>query len=260
MTFAEDELLPISALQRWAFCERQAALIHLEREWAENRLTTEGKQLHERAHSAQSESRPRGRTVRSLQVRSERLGLVGVCDVVEFLPHSATGTGGGSSEDETEVAEGDSHLPTGLAEAVRQVATGGAPTSLAERFAGWTVRPVEYKRGKPKKNDCDRIQLAAQAICLEEMLQLSIPTGLLFYGETRRRTVVEIDVRLRARVETGAARLREIFRDRRTPPPIEGPHCLKCSLHAICMPELSRRGSARAVWERRLKSTASEEE
>lgn len=260
MAFAEDELLPISALQHWAFCERQAALIHLEREWAENRLTTEGKQLHERAHSAQSESRPRGRTVRSLQVRSERLGLIGVCDIVEFLRPSETEAEDASTEGGPDGAEGDSRPPHGLVEAVRQVATGAPPTALAERFAGWTVRPVEYKRGKPKKNDCDRIQLAAQAICLEEMLQLSIPTGLLFYGETRRRTVVEIDVRLRARVEAGAARLREIFRDRRTPPPIEGPHCLKCSLHAICMPELSRRGSARAVWERRLKSTASEDE
>jgi CRISPR-associated exonuclease Cas4 len=76
--------IPLSALQHVFFCERQFTLIHLEREWSENRLTAEGRVLHERAHEGPSESRGDVRTVRGMTVSSLRHGLTGQCDVVEF--------------------------------------------------------------------------------------------------------------------------------------------------------------------------------
>ena len=82
--YSESDLLPLSALQHLVFCERQCALIHIEQLWAENRLTAEGRQLHERVHEQESDSRGDVRIVRGLLIRSLRLGLIGVADVVEF--------------------------------------------------------------------------------------------------------------------------------------------------------------------------------
>ncbi len=89
--YSESDLLPISGLQHVAFCERQWALIHLERQWVENRLTAEGRQMHERAHEQKEEWREGVRISRALPVRSLRLGLAGVVDVVEFHPQAASG-------------------------------------------------------------------------------------------------------------------------------------------------------------------------
>lgn len=86
--YSEDDLLPLSALQHLAFCERQWALIHLEQQWAESRLTAEGRQMHERAHEGPDETRDGIRICRGLRLRCLRLGLVGVADVVEFHPPS----------------------------------------------------------------------------------------------------------------------------------------------------------------------------
>lgn len=82
--FTDDQLLPISALQHYLYCPRQAALIHLERAWADNRFTAEGNALHQKAHDGHDESRPGVRVTRSLPVVSRRLGIAGQCDVVEF--------------------------------------------------------------------------------------------------------------------------------------------------------------------------------
>ena len=76
--------LPLSALQHLLFCERQCALIHVERLWEENRFTAEGRVLHEKVDEGRGESRPGVRITRSLQLRSEALGLHGVADVVEL--------------------------------------------------------------------------------------------------------------------------------------------------------------------------------
>lgn len=149
--FAEADLIPISALQHWAFCPRQCGLIHLEGLWAENRLTAEGKVLHDQAHNGAGESRGRLRIERGLALRSLSLGLTGKADVVEFHREAW----------------------------------------------GWQPFPVEYKRGRPKSHDADRLQLCAQAVCLEEMLQVAVPHGALFYGATRRRQEVDFDERLR---------------------------------------------------------------
>jgi CRISPR-associated exonuclease Cas4 len=209
--FTEDDLLPISALQHLLFCERQCALIHVERLWVENRLTVEGRLLHDKAHAGPDESRRGVRVVRQLPLRSLRLGLVGVADVVEFQPS------------EHGVAETNSlHTPQ---------------SGNTQRAPPDTPFPVEYKRGKPKTADCDRVQLCAQAMCLEEMLGVSVPAGALFYGRTRRREQVAFDAGLRALTEQTAARLHELISLGRTPVAVRMPKCRNCSLAQLCLPE-----------------------
>lgn len=212
MSYSEDALLPLSALQHFMFCARQCALIHLEQAWSENRLTAEGRLMHEHVHEAGDESRGEARIVRGLRLRSLRLGLTGMADVVEFH-HDA-------------------------------------PTGARRPF------PVEYKRGKPKPDPCDEVQLCAQALCLEEMLHVSIPEGALFYGKTRRRTGVRFTSRLRALVETTAARLHGLIDAGITPPPVLEAKCLNCSLHDLCLPEVAARPPPAAAY---LESVIAEE-
>lgn len=198
--FAEDDLLPLSALQHLLFCERQCALIHVEQLWAENRLTVEGRHLHERADDGRGETRGALRVARALPLRSLRLGLSGRADVVEF--HGGPG---------------------------------------AER-----VFPVEYKRGVPKQDRSDEVQLCAQALCLEEMLGVAIPAGALFYGTTRRRTDVAFDVELRATTETAAARLHALIASGVTPSAVRAPKCDGCSLLDLCLPAPAHRARSAA--------------
>ena len=100
--------------------------------------------------------------------------------------------------------------------------------------------PVEHKRGHAKTNDCDRVQLCAQALCLEEMLEIPVPEGALFYGQPRRRTVVAIDAALRATTEAAAVRLHQIFNSGITPPAVyEQAKCDRCSLFDACKPRVS---------------------
>jgi CRISPR-associated exonuclease Cas4 len=213
--FSEDELLPISALQHLLFCERQCALIHVERLWAENRLTVEGRQMHDRAHAGPSESRGGVRIVRGLPLRSLRLGLAGVADVVEFHPG-------------LNPAAGDRE-PVALTEASSPL--GRAPPG--------TPFPVEYKRGRPKTADCDRVQLCAQALCLEEMLGVAVPAGALFYGRTRRREDVRFDPPLRALTVQAAARLHTLVYGGATPSARLQPKCKNCSLRQLCLPDVT---------------------
>jgi CRISPR-associated exonuclease Cas4 len=204
MAFAEDELLPISALQHLLFCERQCALIHVERLWAENSLTVEGRHLHERVDEEPGESRGDLRITRGLLVRNLRLGLTGRADVVELhrLPEDAAPDG--------------AMLP-------------GLP-------GRWQPFPVEYKRGRPKQHRADEVQLCAQALCLEEMLGARVSAGALFYGQTRRRCDIPFDPDLRALTEAAALRLHRLVGSGVTPPPVREPKCDQCSLLAICMP------------------------
>ena len=204
----EDDLLPISALQHLVFCPRQCALIHLERVWAENRLTVEGDLLHARVQEGETTTRGVLRTHRSLPLASRRLGLSGYADVVEIVRR----------EDGTEAAF-----------------------------------PVEYKRGAPKAHDADRVQLCAQALCLEEMLTLPVPEGALFYATPRRREPVVFDAGLRARTEALASELRAMIASRTVPPPRLGPHCRSCSLNDICRPELAD-GKRASAWIERARA------
>lgn len=212
MPFSEEELLPLSALQHLLFCERQCALIHVEREWEENRLTAEGRVLHENAHEPGHETRNATRSVRALQIRSLELGIAGVADVVEF------------------------HAPAGQRAAdlsnVMFWTVRGA-------LQGWRVVPVEYKRGRRKTTKVDEVQVCAQALCLEEMLEIEITEAALFYGQEQGRVTVSLDRDLRAMTARLCARLREIISGNITPPAIRKPACKQCSLIEVCMPEVT---------------------
>lgn len=206
LMYSEDDLIPLSALQHLIFCERQAALIHLEGLWADNRLTVEGSHLHRKADTGPDESRGNIRITRSVPLRSLRLGLVGKADVVEF--HRT---------------EGDP-------------ATGHEPQTADLPGAGWRPFPVEYKRGRPKAHRADEVQLCAQAFCLEEMLDVVIPAGALYYGQTRRRKEVAFDDEIRAITVRAAQRMHELVRSGVTPRAIRQPKCENCSLLHLCLP------------------------
>lgn len=206
--FTEDDLLPISALQHVMYCDRQAALIHVERLWTENAHTVEGRHVHEQAHQPGAESRGEVRIVRSLVLRSFEAGLAGVADIVEF--HRAE--------------------------------SGAVVPGLALR---WQPYPVEYKRGKPKRHRADEVQLCAQGLCLEEMFSIAVPKGALFYGKTRRRKLVAFDKALRTITLTAAARFREIVEQRLTPPARFGPKCRQCSLIDDCRPQAAEKSARR---------------
>jgi CRISPR-associated exonuclease Cas4 len=212
--FDEDALLPISALQHLVFCERQWGLIHLEGLWDENRLTAEGRHLHERTHRAQAETRDGVRTARGLRLRSLRLGLTGIADVVEFHPLGP-----------------------------QEAAADGC--ALPGRPGRWRPFPVEYKRGRRKAGRCDEVQLCAQALCLEEMLDARVPAGAMFYGARRRRYDVRIDDGLRAETERAAARLHELSEAGRTPAARVTKACKNCSLQDVCLPRSTAGHSVR---------------
>lgn len=221
--FAEADLLPISALQHLIFCERQCALIHNEQLWAENRLTVEGQQLHEKTHDVKrGESRPGIRIARGLRLRSFIFGITGQADVVEFHDHPLP----------------DDHLPVDV------VPLDGELPANPQRPA--RVLPVEYKRGRPKAHRADEVQLCAQALCLEEMLHPAEPIaeGRLFYGKTRRRTDVPFDDNLRQLTHTTITRLHQLIESGQTPKAFYEPvKCDRCSLIELCMPKpmLARR-------------------
>lgn len=222
--FAEEELLPLAALQHIVFCERQCALIYLEQQWADNALTLEGEYLHRRVHEEAPRREVRGDLVilRGLVIHSLKLGIVGKPDVVEF--HRAP------------PANASLKSPEGTPLAVALPGLKGA----------WTPFPVEYKRGKPKYDLSDAVQLCAQALCLEEMLGVHVEEGALFYGSLQRRHAIAFTKQLRDVTCHAAERLHRLFSLGRTPRAEKEPKCEQCSLLPLCMPEaLSRRRSAR---------------
>lgn len=102
----------------------------------------------------------------------------------------------------------------------------------------WLPFPVEYKLGKPKPDDCDKVQLCAQALCLEEMLGLHVPAGALFYGKTRHRLEVVFSPELRAETQDACKRLHQLIPYGKPPPPEYVPKkCDSCSLKDLCMPK-----------------------
>ncbi|MDO5673852.1 MAG: CRISPR-associated protein Cas4 [bacterium] len=107
----------------------------------------------------------------------------------------------------------------------------------------WLPLPVEYKRGRPKKDDTDRVQLCAQALCLEEMLNCTVPEGALYYGQKQRRYPVVFDQTLRHSTQTAAAALHELLRSEKTPGPEFGPKCGSCSLLPRCLPTAASKKS-----------------
>jgi CRISPR-associated exonuclease Cas4 len=202
MAGSEDDYLLLSGIQHFVFCRRQWALIHIEQKWEENLRTVEGSRMHERAHEGPLVER-RGDllTVRGLPVSSARFMLSGTCDVVEFRSD-----------------------PHGVA--------------LHGHEGRYQPAPVEYKRGEPKADLSDSLQLCAQAVCLEEMLACTIPKGYLYYGETRHRLAVDFDVGLREELGHVVDEMRALYSRHHTPAVKTGRHCQACSLRDQCMPKL----------------------
>ncbi|WP_369347623.1 CRISPR-associated protein Cas4 [Acetivibrio straminisolvens] len=115
-------------------------------------------------------------------------------------------------------------------------------TTRLNNYQGlWKVTPVEYKRGKPKKDDRDTVQLCAQVICLEEMMKVKIEFGELYYAQTKHRQRIEIDEKLRIRVYSLAEKMHEMFREGITPPAEVGKHCSICSMVDLCQPRLTKK-------------------
>ena len=120
---------------------------------------------------------------------------------------------------------------------------------LVEMHADKRPYPVEYKRGKPKAHQADEVQLCAQAICLEEMLDTRVPEGALFYGQNRRRKVVVFDESLRTLTESVAKATQGLLRSGETPPAVyEKRKCSGCSLMQVCQPRQSSGSGAVVEW------------
>lgn len=210
MVFDESDYLQLSGIQHFSFCRRQWALIHVEHQWGENLRTADGRIMHEKAHDTTStESRGDRKITRGMYIHSPSLGISGQCDVVEFL----------RSED-------------------------GVPMP---RWEGkWQPFPVEYKRGSAKISDADRLQLCAQAMCLEEMLCCPVPKGALFYGETHRREIIECTQELRDRVRGLLTEMHEYYHRGYTPKVKRSKSCNACSLHELCVPALMTKADVNA--------------
>ncbi|MCG7985416.1 MAG: CRISPR-associated protein Cas4 [Candidatus Thiodiazotropha lotti] len=195
----ETDWLMISALQHYAYCPRQFALIHIEQAWAENQFTAHGRLLHERVDSYESEQRGDVRYERSISVLSKRLSIRGKLDLLEIR---------GKSEK--------------------------------------IYFPVEYKRGKSKAEDWDRIQLCAQALCLEEMREIQIDSGALWYWQVRRREAVLFDEALRSVTHQTIEAAQGLMASSETPMPTTRKQlCRACSLYDLCEPESFRNDRTR---------------
>lgn len=203
--YAEDELLMLSGIQHIAFCQRQWALIHIEKQWAENLRTVEGQILHEKADNPYfRETRGDCVTTRAVPIASFELGLYGVADIIEFIK---------------------TDLPQNA-------------VTLPKKQGFWQPNVVEYKRGKPKNIDCDKVQLCAQAWCLEEMFQIKIEKGEIFYGEIRHREEVIFDENSREKTQYFSELMHNIYNTKITPKAFYNKSCKMCSLVDICLPQM----------------------
>lgn len=216
--YSEEDYLMLSGIQHFAFCRRQWAIIHIEQQWSENYRTIAGEIMHKKAHREGSfEKRGSLLIVRGLRIFSRKLGLSGQCDVVEFHQHE-----------------------NGV--------------DLFGYDGRWKPIPIEYKRGMPKENNADELQLCAQAICLEEMFQTSIPEGYLYYGENKRRSHVEFTDGLRTEVWKMGEEMHELFRRGHTPNVKPGKQCRACSLVDLCVPKLQKGARVREYIEKTIKA------
>lgn len=203
--YSEDDMLMLSGIQHFRFCPRQWALIHIEQQWGDNRLTIEGQILHEHVDDPFYRQKCGDRiTLRAVNIVSRELGLYGISDAIELLPSL-------SAED----------------------------TIRHPKYSGlWKPVVVEYKHGKPKKNKEDEVQLAAQTMCLEEMYSIHIPYGVFFYGELRHRLNVDITENLKTLVRQCARDMHEIYDRAIIPKADYGNQCTQCSLKDICLPQI----------------------
>lgn len=204
MEYEEGRYLLISGIQHFKFCRRQWALIHIEQQWEENVHTVIGELMHKRVHDPYlTEKRKDVIIARALPVSSRTLGISGECDVVEF--HKC--------EDGIRI-----YGHRGL----------------------YSVYPVEYKKGKPKLTEEDKLQLAAQAMCLEEMFSMPVEEGAVYYGEIRRRESVQITEELREEVRSMFQEMHQYYDRHYTPNVKYSRNCSACSLKEVCLPKLGK--------------------
>ena len=217
--YTEDEMLMLSGIQHFMFCPRQWALIHIEQQWEENKLTVEGQILHKNVDNPfYRQKNGNVVTLRSLQVSSKVLGLYGITDAVELIPAD-------SPED----------------------------AITHNRYKGfWEPYPVEYKRGHSKPDERDEVQLAAQAMCLEEMYNIRIPYGAIYYNEEKHREIIGISDTLRIITKQCADTMHKIFQSGVLPQAIYAHHCRNCSLKNICLPEINNCMQATTYLKRNL--------
>jgi len=201
----EDEYLMLSGIQHYYFCKRQWGLIHIDQQWAENTYTVEGQQLHTKADNpAIKEKRKDMFISRAIHVSSGSLGLSGILDVVEFY------------KDEKGI-------------------------SFQSKRGKWQPYIVEYKRGKPKKDERDIVQLVAEVMCLEETLACRISSSYLFYHSVNKKIKVEITDRLRDLVSDFCAKMHFYYQHKKVPNAEYFKNCRLCSLYDICMPRMSKK-------------------
>lgn len=212
----EEDYLMLSGIQHFQFCKRQWALIHIEQQWDDNTRTIEGEYLHQKADQPfLREKRGNKLIVRAMPVKSIELKITGICDVVEFI----------KDENGVEI----------------------------NGFSGrYTAFPIEYKRGKPKKNDADILQLTAQAMCLEEMLLCDVNKGYMFYDEIKHRVEVPLTAELKHKVRVIFAEMHDYYKRSYTPNVKTGPFCKNCSLQNICLPNLMNRRSVKSYIEGKI--------
>jgi CRISPR-associated exonuclease Cas4 len=216
MEYSEDDMLMLSGIQHFMFCPRQWALDHLEMQWKDNRLTIEGDILHENVDDPFYRMKNGGvATLRSVHIASKSLGLYGMTDAVELHPS-----------------------PQGIKiQGCKELVL---------------LYPVEYKHGKSKPDERDEVQLAAQVMCFEEMYHTHIDQAALFYNETKRREVITIDEKLRNLTSRCAEQMHDLFDKGVTPKAELKPHCKRCSLFDLCMPELSNRAKVKTYLKENL--------
>lgn len=219
MYYSDDDMLMLSGIQHYRFCPRQWALIHMEQQWADNRLTAEGTQQHQHVDDASYRQKCGDYiSLRAVNIASHELGLYGVSDVIELHP----------TDDEVN-------------------------SICHPKYSGrWIPYPVEYKHGRPKHNEVDEVQLAAQAMCLEEQYGVSVGWGAFFYHEIRHRQEVEITPCLRDIVRQCVREMHDVFRSGLLPPIHQGSHCKRCSLCDLCMPDTVNHPAASTYLKRNL--------
>lgn len=216
--YTDEELLALSGIQHFFFCRRQWALIHVERQWEEDLRTMEGRLIHKRVDDPFFiESRGDVILSRAFPLVSYSLGLYGVADVIEYI-------------------------------------CSDVGVSLPGHEGLWTMRPVEYKRGRPKVDERDEVQLCAQAMCLEEMFGIRVDRGDFYYNEIRRRMPLLLSDDLRDQVYSLSREMHGLFVQGITPSADSTRKCKLCSLQDICMPKLTARGrSVRRYLQKHIK-------
>jgi|SRR5579875_1072907 CRISPR-associated exonuclease Cas4 len=192
--------VPLSALEHYEYCPRQAGLILLEDGYADDMATVRGTLLHQHVHEPGDSMRAGIRTLRALPVWHDGLGLTGVCDAVEIHKDGQ-------------------------------------------------IVPVEHKSGDYQPGGPADVQLAGQAICLEEMFGTPVHAGAIFSASDRRRHQVQISSHLRQRVAASTLEVREILGQERLPPAVSDRRCRRCSMSHICLPRVlaGQRAFARAA-------------